>query len=304
MGKKKVFLTGATSFLGKRLFRLYPRENFEVIATAGHQEEGIDGVDLTEYSHISDFISKNKPHSIVHVGALVDLSRDFQIGKKCFEINTIGTMHLLESIKDIKPFFLYISSEEVYGNGPIPFKEDQRLDPPSPYAISKVAAEHLCQWYGREYDFPVVILRLGTFYGPEQPIHKYFAQTILHALKNESIPVNSGKKKRDYIYVDDAIELIIRIINSDCLMIKKRDEHLIVNGAGGKSHRLLEVIELTKKLTGSTSEVKIGAIPDRITERDEWLADISKAKDIFGWEPKTNLEQGLKETVEYFKSKI
>jgi UDP-glucose 4-epimerase len=240
-------------------------------------------------------VSGWKPEVVVHTGALVDLSRDYTVGKKCFDVNTIGTMNLLEALKHNKPtIFVYISTEEVYGNGPIPFNEGQRVDPPSPYAISKVAAEQLCSWYGKEYSFPVVIVRLGNFYGPEQPTTKYFAQIIVKALKNEPIPCNSGMKKRDYLYVDDAVELIVKTFTSDT--------HTIINATGGMSYRLLDIIEIIKRLTNSSSDVQIGAIPDRITERDEWLADISLAKKLYGWEPKTGLDEGLKRTIEYFRT--
>ncbi len=297
--KTKILLTGATSFLGKRLQKKLSDKDFDVIATANHRvvEKNIDVMDLVETDNLKKKISKVNPEIIIHAGALVNLSRDFSVGKKCFDVNTIGTMNLLDAVKEYRPkCFIYISSEEVYGNGPIPFKENQRLDPPSPYAVSKVAAEHLSSWYGKEYDFPVTIVRLGTFYGPEQPLEKYFVQTLLNAINNKPIPCNSGKKKRDYIYVDDAVDLIIKIITSN------NYSNMIINGAGGKSYRLLDVIKIIKKLTRSKSEVKFGSIPDRITERDEWLSDISQAKELFGWEPKISLEDGLRMMVEHFNT--
>lgn len=274
-----VLLTGASGFLGKKLNQELLDEGFHIVSLKE---------DLTEE------LSEYCVDIVIHAAGLVDLSRDFDVGKHCLHVNTLGTMNLLKSLRNHHPkFFLYVSSEEIYGEGPIPFKEDQIPNPPSPYAVSKLSAEYLCSWYGKEYAVPVCIVRLGTFYGPEQPHNKYFAQVILRALKNQPIPCNSGQKKRDYIYIDDAVDLIIRCV-------RKKQEG-IFNGTGGKSYRLLDVISFIKELTKSTSEIKIGEIPDRMTERDEWLSDISKAKNILGWEPKISLEEGLRRTIVWFQ---
>jgi nucleoside-diphosphate-sugar epimerase len=288
MHKIRLLLTGSTGFLGSRFLKKINRDRFDVTELS---------VDLTHSDEITRVVGSVSPEIVVHAGALVDLSRDFSIGEKCFEVNTLGTMNLLEAVKNAANIrFIYVSTEEVYGNGPIPFTETQRVDPPSPYAISKVAAEHLCLWYAKEYNFPTIIARLGTFYGPEQPMKKYFAQTILHALKNEPIPLNSGKKKRDYVYIDDVVDCLIRLLEIH--------ESAIVNVAGGCSFTLQDVVEKILRISGSSSQVQIGAIEDRITERDEWLADIGLIKKLVGWFPTTSIDEGLKTTVEYFRNII
>ncbi|MCX8008478.1 MAG: NAD(P)-dependent oxidoreductase [Patescibacteria group bacterium] len=275
----RVLLTGSTGFLGKKIFEVLTAHEYDVIS---FQDD------------LKKDISEESVDIVIHAAAFVNLSRDFFVGKECFEVNTIGTMNLLKSFINNSPrFFLYISTEEVYGNGSIPFHEDQCPDPPSPYAISKLAGEHLVSWYGREYSIPIAILRFGTFYGPDQPKHRYFAQVILQALNNQPILCNSGEKKRDYIYIDDAVDLIFKIIQTKATGI--------FNGTGGKSYRLIDVITIIKSLTHSQSEIKIGDIPERLTERDEWLSDISKAKRILNWEPKVDLEEGLRRTILWFQ---
>ena len=300
---KNILLTGATSYLGKKLIQvLSSNEEYSLLKTALHsdQESNIVKVDLTQIEDIKNVLSQFTPAIIIHTGALVNLSREFKIGKECLNVNTIGTMNLLESIKNNPAcIFIYISSEEVYGNGPIPFKESQILSPPSPYAISKVAAENFITWYAKEYRLKSVIIRFGTFYGPELPENKYFSQTIGHLLKNEKVPINSGKKKRDYLYIDDAVELILKLLKADNFAAH---QPLVLNAGGGKSYSLLEVITLLKKLVNSESEMQIGVIPDIITEREEWLMDIGNAYEVLEWKPEIDLAEGLKRTVEYFKN--
>lgn len=302
---KKILITGASSFYGSHLLKQLKDSGYNILATANHENKDKDIIkaDLTEIDQLRNVVNKFLPDIVIHIGALVDLSRDFTIGKQCIEVNTIGTMNVLEVVKEYNPLVIYISSEEVYGNTPIPFIEDQTVDPPSPYAISKIAAEYFCKWYGIEYNFPVIIVRLGTLYGLDQPSHKYFRNIIECALKNAPIPCNSGQKLRDYLYVNDGVDLIKKIIENGQEKTNELKENNIINGTGGIAYSLLQVIDTIKKLTNSSSIVQIGAIPDRITERNEWLADISKAKKVFGWEPKVNLENGLKTVIDYINKK-
>lgn len=297
---KKILITGATSFLGSHLLKKLQGLKIDVLATSNHSDvtRKIIKMDLTNSIEVKNTIDTFKPYVVVHIGALVDLSRDFIVSKNCIDINTIGTMNLLESVKSYKPLFIYISSEEVYGDTPIPFNEDQLTSPPSPYAISKLSGENFSQWYGKEYSFSVVVLRLGTLYGPNQPKYKYFNTIIRNALKHEPIPCNSGEKKRDYLYIEDGVNLIVNVLNITSDQYSQLKNNNIINVTGGKSYSLLYVIETIKKLINSTSVVQIGVISDRITERNEWIADISKANKIFGWKPETNLEDGLKNTID------
>lgn len=299
MKVNNIMVTGATSFLGKYLLAQLTRRNQRVFATARHESKNrnIQEIDLLNVAQISSAMNKVKPSVVYHLGALVNLSRDFYVSHKCIDINLKGTLNLLESFRETKPsIMVFVSTEEVYGNGQIPYREDQPLNPPSGYAISKMASECFCQMYARELGFKLIVARVATMYGPEDRPTRFIPQIIIKALKNEEIPLNSGVKKRDFIFVDDVAKFLIKILDAETI-----DAHTVVNIGGGASYRLLDLVDIILKETQSLSKLLIGEIPERIGEAKEWLMDIQKAKDIFGWQPMISLEEGLRRTIDYYK---
>ena len=288
--KEKILVTGSTGFFGKHLTKKLEKKGHEVYKLMS---------DLTDEHEVKKQVHKFLPTTIYHLGGIVDLSRSFDIAKKCLEINIKGTLYVLEALRQHKPIrFIYTSSEEVYGNGPLPYSEDQIPNPPSPYAISKIAAEQLAKLYGQELGFSIFIFRIGTAYGPEQPDSRLIPQIIIKALKGEDILLNSGTKKRDYIYIGDAIDAITLLLEKNM-----EEQVVIINAGGGKQYSLKYLVDIVLRLTESKSKVLLGAFPDRLFEADEWLLDNTKAKELLSWEPETSLEQGLKKMIDYYKNR-
>lgn len=299
---KRILLTGTSGFLGKHLSKKLVNEGYSTFLTALHNESGnhIKEMDLTKVEEVKKIVSEYKPTVIIHLGALVNLSRNFQIGLKCIDVNLKGTYNLLESLRVNKPRrFIFLSTEEVYGTGKIPFKEDQVPDPPSPYAITKVAAEHLAKIYASELHFSLEIFRVGTMYGPLDFEARLIPQIIIKALENKPILLNSGMKKRDYIYVEDVADALITALSK-----KPQEKIRIINLGGGKFFKLREVVEMILNKTKSRSKVIFGALPDRVGESDEWLLDNHSAEKLFGWKPKTSMIEGIDRTIDYYRTKM
>ncbi len=296
--KRNILVTGASGYLGTRLLnRLRQKGEFTIFA-ASHKlgNSSFQHLDISDVNELKKVIRKFKPHIVFHLAANVDLSRDFDVAKKCIDINILGTLNLLEALRQNPPERLIVAStEEVYGNNPPPFKEFQLPKPPSAYSISKIVSEHLCHLYAQELGFYLTIFRIATFYGPESTLNRFIPQIIYKALNNENIPLNSGQKKRDYIYVDDVIDALIIAMGT------KKAKIELLNLGGGKSYRLKDVVDLIIKITGSRSRIILNAIPERLNEAEEWLMNIDKAYREIGWQPKTSLDNGIKRTVEYFK---
>ena len=288
--KERILVTGSTGFFGKHLTKRLEKKGYEIYRFMD---------DLTNGHEVNRQIHEFLPTTIYHLGGIVDLSRSFDIAKNCIEINIKGALHVLEALRQNKPIrFIYTSSEEVYGNGPLPYSEDQIPNPPSPYAVSKIAAEQLAKLYGQELGFSIFIFRIGTAYGPEQPDSRLIPQIIIKALKGENIPLNSGTKKRDYIYIDDAIDVMMLPLEKNM-----KEQIAIINAGGGKQYSLKNLVDIVLRLTKSKSKVLFGAFPDRFLEADEWLLDNTKAKELLSWEPETSLEQGLKKMIDYYKNR-
>ena len=301
MKHTKVLVTGATGFLGKNVCKKILENNtLDVCMTSlrGDKNQNVRALNVMDFAAVSKFVHEVNPDIVYHLGGLVDLTRDYTVAIQCIEANLIGTANLLEALKghSVRQF-IYTSTEEVYGKGKLPYKEDCVLYPPSPYAVSKLAGEYMCHVYAQMHEFSVVVFRIGTMYGPYQPNNRYIFQVINKALNNEEIPLNSGLKKRDYVYVGDIVEALLSALNK-----KLDNEFEIINLGGGINMTLIALVEKIISACGSTSALRIGVIPDRISEADEWLLDNTKAKVLLGWNPKTDIQKGLHQTIDFYKS--
>lgn len=298
---KRILITGATGFLGRHLSRSLIHHGYDVYMTSGHEEGGdtIRKIDLNNPSELKRVISSVKPDIIYHTGALVNLTRDFAIGKECIKINLEGTYNLLESLRRHVPKrFIFASTEEVYGSGKVPYREDQLPRPPSPYAISKIAAEYICDTYAQELDFSLIIFRIGTMYGPGQT-SRFIPEIIAQAIRNDTISINSGTKKRDYVYVSDVLEAMRLALKSTL-----EGRSTVLNIGGGVSYSLKEVVDKILSISKSKSEVFTGKLPERLMEASLWLMDNSRAEKLLGWKPRISLDEGLEMTISHMKEEL
>lgn len=300
--KDKILLTGATSFLGKNFIAQLREKNKIFLATSSHadRKQNIIKMNLLKEEEVKKVVKATRPSIVYHLAALVNLSREYSVTKHCIEINLNGTLNLLESFRIKKPeLMVFISTEEVYGNGSIPYVEDQPLDPPSGYAVSKIAGEYLCRIYAQQLGFKLIILRIGTMYGPGDKESRLIPQLIMKALKNDQIEINAGTKKRDYVFIEDVLKVLIKILD-----LKDIDKYQIINIGGGISYTLLDLLNIILAETQSNSKVSRGKIPERLGEANEWLMDISGANHLLEWKPMVSLEEGLRETITYFRNEI
>ncbi len=295
---KTILITGATSFLGKSVTSHLEKSNqFDLIKTSrtGNKKEQIIRLDLLDYKKTRALLQKTKPDTILHFAALVNLTRDFETARNCIDANIISTLNLLEATKNIGiKKVIFTSTEEVYGNNKTPYKENQNPKPPSMYSISKVAGEHLLHYYSVLHGFSFISLRFGTFFGPGSQPDRFLTQIIRSALTNKSILLNSGQLKRDYIYIDDAVNAIEKAIKT------KITENEIINIGGKKAVSLYTFVKKVVKHSQSKSKIVLHAFPDRVGEAPYQKLSISRAKKILKWEPKISLDDGIKKSVDFF----
>lgn len=305
--RKKILITGATGFIGTHLVRRLANLGAEVLALSRTQSKmpgKVDGVkfrraSLLDFDELSCSIEKFKPQKIVHLASLVNLERSYRVAQKCIRVNIEGTLHLLEALRKI-PFdiFTYVSTTEIYGTGKIPFQEEQKECPPSPYAVTKLSGEQFCQLYGKAFGYPVCILRLSSCYGPGQAPERLIPSIILSCLKAKPIRINSGNQKRDFLYVEDAVEGILQSL------VRKTAVGQLINIGARKSYRFVDIAKKIKKLTGSNSAIILRQVPDRPAEASHWKCDSTKAEKLLGWKERCPLEDGLLKTISWFGSHL
>lgn len=229
-------------------------------------------------------------HEAAQGGVRASWGKEFEIYTKN---NILATQKLLESCKNFNiKKFIYASSSSVYGDAEkFPMSETDVTKPISPYGVSKLASEHLCQLYWKNFSVPTISLRYFTVYGPRQRPDMAFHKFIRAILLDEKIEIfGDGSQTRDFTYISDAVEANILAINSHV-------NGEVFNIGGGSKISINEVIKILEKITGKKANVKYkekqkGDVKDT-------HADISKVKKILGYKPKVQIEEGLKKQVEW-----
>jgi len=308
----KCLVTGCAGFIGSHLCELLLRNNCEVT--------GIDC--FTDYysparkeQNLKNFIS-NKRFKLfrreMSTDKLTDAVQDTdyvfhlaaQPGVRSgwgddFEVyvrrNIIATHNLLETIKEdntrVKKVIL-ASSSSIYGDNPVPMREEQLPKPVSPYGITKVACENLGHLYFKQFGLPVVTLRYFTVYGPGQRPDMAFYKFIDKLLKGKPIVVyGDGSQKRDFTYIDDVVESTLKAA-------EKGIPGDIYNIGGATEITIRDAVSLLEGIAGR--KVRIEFCPSQPGEMRETLADNKRARDILGFTPGTDLRTGLKKELEWF----
>jgi dTDP-glucose 4,6-dehydratase len=219
--------------------------------------------------------------------------------------NSIGTKNMLELARDKGARFLLSSSSEVYGD-PLehPQKETYRgnvstTGPRSPYDEAKRVAEAFASAYRRNYGVDVRIARIFNTYGPRmrKDDGRVIPNFITQALSNRPITIyGDGSQTRSFCYVSDLVDGLMK------LMLKDGIGGEVVNLGSPHEVRILKVAELIRRMTASRSKIVFKPLPEDDPVRRK--PDISKARKLLGWEPKVSFEDGLRETVEYFRRNV
>lgn len=273
----KILITGASGFVGKRLCEKLNEEGYSLLTL----DSKIGNIADSEY--FTDYLNEDIDY-IFHLAANTFVPYSWEVPQKFIETNTLGTLQVLEFAKKKRIPITYVSAF-VYGNAEIkPIKELHRLRPNNPYALSKKLAEDICLFYVQYHGLKVIIVRPFNIYGPGQSDH-FLLPLILKQIANSNVvEVKSLAPKRDYIYIDDAVKLLINTMSYH--------ESGIFNAGSGVSYSVKEVIEALAKVFNKTVTIK-SVEEMRVNEITNTIADITNAKEELNWTPKISLQQGL-----------
>lgn len=207
--------------------------------------------------------------------------------------NVLTTQVLLEALKESGiQKFVYASSSSVYGTCALPMSEAVLPRPISPYGVTKLAAEQICQAYRENYQIPYVALRYFTVYGPRQRPDMAFSKIIYCLMEEAEFAIyGDGQQTRDFTYVDDIVEATIAAAKSNA-------SGEVINVGGGCQATLFEAISILQKITGK--ELKIQYLEGQKGDPINTRADLTKASRLLNYQPKVLLEQGLNNQVKWF----
>ena len=255
--------------------------------------------DIRDRQAIKEIFDENQIDIVMHLAAMAGVRPSIENPILYQEVNCMGTQNILEEMKihNINNLVM-ASSSSVYGNcKEVPFREDMVVDYAiSPYAATKKANEVMAHVYHKLFDMNVIMLRFFTVYGPKQRPDLAINKFTRLMLEDKEIPMfGDGTTSRDYTYIDDIVDGIIKSCN---YTLKNKNVYEILNIGNSSPISLKEMIETIGKVLGK--EPKIKQLPMQLGDVDRTYADISKAKKLIDYEPKTSFEDGIRNFVEWY----
>jgi len=314
--KKNLLVTGGAGFIGSNfinyIHKKYPNYNIQLLDAltyAGNLENISNNLKSNgnfQFSHGNvtqpDIVNQLVSDSdiVIHFAAESHVTRSIYDNSLFFETDVIGTQVLANAIVN-HPVerFIHISSSEVYGTAiNAPMTEDHPLNPMSPYAAAKAGADRLVYSYVHTYGLPAVIVRPFNNYGPFQHLEKAIPNFITSALNDQPLTVHgSGKSLRDWMFVEDTCEALDLIMHADS---KKVVGEAINLGTGIDT----DIPTIAQKVLGivDKSQDLIEHVKDRPGQVSRHISSTEKARRLLGWTAKIDLDDGLQQTVEFYKN--
>ena len=311
----RICVTGAAGFIGSRIASKLVEQGHQVIGIDCFTDyyardlkqmnlQGVGSAENFTFHDVNlldfDFAGALSAGDVVfHLAAQPGVRASW--GKE-FEIyttqNVLATQRVLEQIKDVGlRRFIYAGSSSVYGDvNTFPMREDDHPRPVSPYGVTKLAAEHLCMLYFNNFGVPAVSLRYFTVFGPGQRPDMAFHRFCKALITDAPMPVfGNGKQTRDFTFVDDIVAGSIGAIGGDC-------SGQVINLGGGSRISLEECISILESISGKAARIdRSGMVKGDVRHT---AADISKAKDLLGYDPQVPVEQGLEAEFKWMQTLV
>jgi nucleoside-diphosphate-sugar epimerase len=309
---RRVLVTGADGFMGSHLTeRLVEMGAIVTAFVRGTSNSGTSELSLKNIAHLKgkikiiagdisnedsvNIIKREEPSVILHLAASAYVPYSFDHPKEVTAINLTGTLNVMEAAMNSSVERTVItSSSEAYGTAVrVPINEDHPLNPTSPYAASKAAADRYAFSYWKTYGLPIAIMRPFNTYGPRH-IYDVIPKFIKLALEGKPLTVyGSGEQTRDFSYVSDTVSGFLLMGSHPAAKGEA------VNFGSGREISIGDLAKLIVKSCNSKSQVSFEK--GRLAEVGRLLCDYSKANRLFGWSPKVPLEEGLQKNIAWLR---
>lgn len=318
MKKRRVLVTGAGGFIGSHVVELLLRRDYEVRGLVHYNS-------LDRWGHLQRFAGK--PHAqltvvagdiadgrcveeaaqgcerILHLAALIGIPYSYHAPQSYVSTNIIGTLNVLEACRRLGTARLVVTStSEVYGSARVtPMTEDHPLQGQSPYSASKIAADKLAESYFSSYGLPVVTLRPFNTYGPRQSARASIPTILTQALSGaKTIRLGNLQPKRDLTFVTDTARAFVNAVEAPGL------EGETIHFGQGEAVSIGELAQLCLDIVGSKARIVSESSRRRPvkSEVDLLVCHAEKARQMLGWMPRVALDDGLRRTADYLRSRL
>lgn len=299
----KILVTGGAGFIGSHVTDMYLNKGHEVVVidnlTTGtrnnvHKNAVFYKADIRDMKEISRIFQKEKPHIVNHHAALASVTESVSNPAETLEVNVVGTTNLLSAgiTHNLQKFIFSSTGGAIYGDSEItPTPETVEPQPPSPYGLSKLFAEHVIRYYGKKNHLPYAILRYANVYGPRQnPYGEAGVVAIfIDAMKKNEQPTifGDGSKTRDYVYIEDIVEANVRAIDGN--------NSILANLGRGEEIKDQTVFDIIARALDYKQSPRYA--PVRAGEMLRSVLDSSVAYKQLGWQSTISFEDGIKKTV-------
>jgi len=311
MSHRRALITGGAGFLGSHLCDALLAEGWSVVVVDNLLTGRRANLDHLKNEPRFEFVEQDicepfdvgKVDYVFHFASPASPEDYHAHGIETLKVGSLGTFHALDVARKYSAKYLVSSTSECYGD---PLEHPQKetywgnvnpIGPRSVYDESKRFTEAVTTGYRRYYNLDTRIVRIFNTYGPRMQINdgRVVPNFMKQALRGEDLTVyGDGKQTRSFCYVSDEIDGFLRL--------SKSDEHLPVNVGNPKGFTILECAQLVLKVTESKSRIRYEPLPE--DDPKQRCPDITKARTLLGWEPKIDLEAGLRLSLEYFRGAV
>lgn len=310
---KKYLLTGGAGFVGSNLAEAIIKRGDKVKIIddlSSGRKENIEellqvypqNIEFVEGSISDDGLLEKEISDIdyiVHLAAITSVPHSIKEPVLSNKVNIDGFVNVLNAAKEKGVGkIIFLSSAAIYGDSPaLPKIETMLPEPLSPYAIGKITGEYYARIFAALYGLKVVCLRCFNIFGPKQDPNSQYASVIPRFLKlmlrgEQPVIFGDGKQTRDFVFIQDVIEAILLAVE------KEVSASWPINIGSGREVDLLQLVEVINKVLSQNIQPKFSA--PRPGDIIRSFSDISRAKEMLGWQPKTSLEEGMRATKEWY----
>lgn len=306
---KRTLVTGAGGFVGANLVRRLLQDGHRVTGVSGPGGDrwrlnGLEGstelvdVDLRDEHAVRRLVHRVAPEWTFHLAAHGAYAWQ-QDARRILDTNLTATVALVDACREAGcDAFVHTGSSSEYGFKDHAPSEEELTEPNSRYALSKAAATLFCRYAARHEDFPAVTLRLYSVFGPYEDPRRLVPAVVMHARRNELPPLVAPEVARDFVWVDDVVEAL--------LLAAEAARHRaggVYNVGSGVQTSMAELVSLAQRVLEVDAEPIWGSMAGRAWDATCWVADIRRVQAELGWQPRTDLAEGLRRTAAWLRAR-